>query len=83
MWLIMVNMEPMGVSTSGLLSVVARNYPESPEEQYDRLVRYFHEIVIFPCRYCQHDRALRLCLWVPPLSVENAALYVLFRTFGV
>lgn len=61
----------MGVSTSGLLSVVARNYPESPEKQYDRLVCYFHEIAIFPCQYYLHEIASRLCLRVPPLSVKN------------
>lgn len=79
MWLIMVSMEPMGVSTSGLLSVVARNYPESPEKQYDRLVRHFHEIAIFPCQYYLHEIASRLCLRVPPLSVKKSALQVLFR----
>jgi len=39
MWLIMVGMDTVGPSSRGVLGVVIRERPESPEEQYDRLVR--------------------------------------------
>lgn len=38
MWLIMVGMDPAEASSRGVLGVVAWKHPESPEEQYDRLV---------------------------------------------
>lgn len=39
MWLIMVGMDTVEPSSRGVLGVVIRERPESPEEQYDRLVR--------------------------------------------
>lgn len=39
LWLIMVGMDTMEPSSRGVLGVVIRDREESPEEQYDRLVR--------------------------------------------
>lgn len=39
MWLIMVGMDTVEPSKRGVLGVVIRERAESPEEQYDRLVR--------------------------------------------
>lgn len=40
MWLIMVGMDPAEACSRGVLGVVAWKHPESPEEQYDRLVSH-------------------------------------------
>lgn len=39
LWLIMVGMDPAEAKSRGILGVMADQRPESPEEQYDRLVR--------------------------------------------
>lgn len=46
LWLIMVDMDPAEASSRGVLGVLIRQQPESPEEQYDRLVSRGNPVVL-------------------------------------